>query len=378
MRVAFYAPLKPAGDPTPSGDRQMARLLCAAMARAGLQVETASRLRSYDGGNPARQRRLAHLGSVQAERLVRRLRRRPELERPDVWFTYHLYHKAPDWLGPEVSRALAIPYVVAEASHAPKRNTGPWAEGSAAVARAIAAADLIFSLNPADEPCVRRLMADPRRLVPLAPFIDAAAFDVAADRRIVRAAFRRRLGIPDEERLLLTVAMMRPGAKLASYLCLADALVRLRDRRWRLVIAGDGPARAEVHAAMAPMKGRVVFLGQSDRAALREAYAACDLYAWPAIDEAYGVAFLEAQAAGLAVVAGRTGGVPAVVAENETGLLVEEGDAGGFAQALRHLLDDPGRRRAMGEAARRRVLRHHDLGGAAAQIRRHLAEVTKG
>jgi glycosyltransferase involved in cell wall biosynthesis len=96
------------------------------------------------------------------------------------------------------------------------------------------------------------------------------------------------------------------------------------------------------------------------------------------VGEAYGVAFLEAQAAGLAVVAGRAGGVPAVVAEGETGLLVEEGDAGAFAQALRRLLDDPGRRRTMGEAARLRVLRHHDLGGAAATIHRHLAELTKG
>lgn len=378
MRVAFYAPLKPACDPTPSGDRQMARLLCAAMVRAGLQVETASRLRSYDGGDPARQRRIAGLGSLLAARLVRRLRRRPEADRPDVWFTYHLYHKAPDWLGPEVSRALAIPYVVAEASHAPKRDVGPWAEGSAAVARAIEAADLVFSLNPADEPCVRRLMADPRRLVPLAPFIDAGAFNVAAGRHALRESFRRRLGIPEEEPLLLTVAMMRPGAKLASYLCLAEALARLRDRRWRLVVAGGGPAEAEVRSAMAPLAGRVVFLGHCDHAALTEAYAACDLYAWPAVGEAYGVAFLEAQAAGLPVVAGRAGGVPAVVAEDETGLLVEEGDAGAFAEALRRLLDDPGRRRTMGEAARLRVLRHHDLGGAAAAIRRHLAELTKG
>ncbi|MCU0892863.1 MAG: glycosyltransferase family 4 protein [Rhodospirillales bacterium] len=378
MRVAFYAPLKPACDPTPSGDRQMARLFCAAMARAGLQVETASRLRSYDAGDPGRQRRIANLGSLLAARLVRRLRKRPGAERPAVWFTYHLYHKAPDWLGPDVAQALRIPYVLAEASHAPKRDVGPWAESSAAVARAIEAADLVFGLNPADEPCVRRLLPDPRRLVPLAPFIDAAAFEAARAGPGMRAHFRKRYGIVEEEPLLLTVAMMRPGAKLASYLCLAEALRRVYDRRWRLVVAGDGPAMAEVHAALAPLARRVVFLGHCDHPALREAYAACDLYAWPAIGEAYGVAFLEAQAAGLAVVAGRTGGVPAVVAEDETGLLVEEGDAGAFAKALQHLLDDGERRREMGEAARRRVLRHHDLGGAAATIRRHLAELTKG
>lgn len=378
MRVAFYAPLKAADDPIPSGDRQMARLLLAALSRAGMQVETASRFRSYDGGDSLRQRRVAGAGVRLAERLVRRFRSRPEAERPEVWFTYHLYHKAPDWLGPVVSGALGIPYVLAEASHAPKQETGPWAEGSAAVARAIAEADLIFGLNPADEPCVRRLMPHAARLVPLAPFIDAAAFDAVALRPGARARVRRRLEIAEEEPVLLTVAMMRPGAKLASYLCLAAALRRLEDRPWRLLVAGAGPAEAVVRAAMAPLGRRVVFLGECDQVALREAYAAADLYAWPAIGEAYGVAFLEAQAAGLAVAAGRAGGVPAVVAENETGLLVAAGDGSAFAGAVRLLLDDPARRREMGEAARRRVRSHHDLEQAAAWIREHLAGLRKG
>lgn len=379
MRLAFYAPLKPADHPTPSGDRQMARLFRQAFARAGIDVETASRFSSYDGGgDTARQRRIARIGARLAARLVERLRRRPERERPEVWFTYHLYHKAPDWLGPAVSRALGIPYVVAEASHAPKQEKGAWAEGSAAVARAIAEADLIFGLNPADDPCVRRLMRDPGRLVPLAPFIDASAFDAASLHPHLRAAVRRRLQLEEDDPVLLAVAMMRLGAKLASYLCLAEALPRLGARPWRLFVAGAGPAEAEVRAALAPLGARVVFLGNCDHLALREAYAASDLYAWPAIDEAYGMAFLEAQAAGLPVVAGRTGGVPAIVAENETGLLVPVGDACAFAGALARLLDDPAGRRRMGEAARLRVLRHHDLEQAAARIREHLAQLRKG
>ncbi len=172
--------------------------------------------------------------------------------------------------------------------------------------------------------------------------------------------------------------MMRPGAKLASYRCLAEALGRLNDRRWRLLVAGDGPAQAEVRAAMAPLGERVVFLGRCDGASLREVYAAADLYVWPAIGEAYGVAFLEAQAAGLGVVAGRAGGVPAVVSDNESGLLVPPGDAGAFAEGLGQLLDDASRRQAMGEAARARVLRHHDLAQAAATIGGHLAALTRG
>jgi glycosyltransferase involved in cell wall biosynthesis len=76
------------------------------------------------------------------------------------------------------------------------------------------------------------------------------------------------------------------------------------------------------------------------------------------------------------VVAGATGGVPAVVADNEASLLVPVGDPAAFAASVCRLLDDPRRRRAMGRAARERVLGHHDLAQAAARIGHHLAALT--
>jgi hypothetical protein len=93
MRIAFYAPLKPPNHPTPSGDRRMARLLMAALAHAGHEVTLASIYRSWDDGTrPGRHERLAALGARLADRLTERLRAAP----PDLWFTYQLYHKAPD------------------------------------------------------------------------------------------------------------------------------------------------------------------------------------------------------------------------------------------------------------------------------------------
>src|SRR5947199_1483675 len=121
MRIAFYAPLKPPDHPVPSGDRRVAQLFLEALRLAGHEPFVASRLRSYDGhGDAARQRRLATIGGYVAERLLRCWHASPD-ETPDLWFTYHLYYKAPDWLGPAVSSALGIPYVVADASSAPKR-----------------------------------------------------------------------------------------------------------------------------------------------------------------------------------------------------------------------------------------------------------------
>ena len=104
-------------------------------------------------------------------------------------------------------------------------------------------------------------------------------------------------------------------------------------------------------------------------------YAAADLYVWPACNEAYGMALLEAQAAGVPVVAGREGGVADVVADGATGLLVEPRAPAAFAAAVRSLLLDPARRRAMGAAAQARVLARHDLGPARARLAAALADL---
>ncbi len=366
MNIAFYAPLKPPDHPIPSGDRRMARLLMDALAMAGHRVELASRLRSWDGaGDDARQARLARLGDRLAARLLRRYRADPGM-RPDLWFTYHLYYKAPDWIGPTVSRALNIPYIAAEASVAMKRAQGPWARSHAATLGALSQAKTIVALNPADVPA----LADFAPVRRIAPFLDAGPYRAAAARRdFHRRELAAAQGLDPAQPWLFAVAMMRPGDKLASYRLLAEALKRLAGRSWRLLIAGDGPARQEVEEAFfwAP-PGRVVFLGAVSGGDLANLYAACDLLIWPAINEAYGMALLEAQAAGLPAVAGASGGVAATLRDGATGLLTPPGDAAAFAHAVGHLLDAPARRRAMGEAARAHVEAHHDLNRAAAGL----------
>src|SRR6516165_2048506 len=167
MRIAFYAPLKPPDHPVPSGDRRVAQLLLAALRLAGHAPLTAARLRSWEGrGHQWRQARLAARGRRLGERIIGRARAAPETA-PELWFTYHLYHKAPDWLGPDVAGALGIPYVVAEASFAPKQAGGPWAAGHRAAERAIRGADLVIGLNAADRECVLPLLSDPSRFLPL-------------------------------------------------------------------------------------------------------------------------------------------------------------------------------------------------------------------
>ena len=356
MRVLLHTPLKPPDSPTPSGDREMARGLARLLRRLGHKVVMPVLSRA-EPGVPAPS---AHLGLErrarrQAARVIAHWRALPagHPERFDLWFTYHCYYRKPDWLGPLVARAVGVPYVIAEASHAPRRAQGPTRLGHRAVERALAAADLVLTVNPRDVAGVKARLRPGAHQRRLPPFIDTAPFVVLP----VRPA--------SDPPVLLSVGMMRTRDKLDSYRVLAEALARLGDRPWRAVLVGDGPARAEVEALMAPLGERVRFAGAVPHEKLPGFYAAADLYLWPAINEAYGMAFLEAQAAGLAVVAGCTGGVPAVVADGVTGLLTPVGDAQAFAAAVARLLDAPAERARLAAAARARIATHHDERAAA-------------
>jgi glycosyltransferase involved in cell wall biosynthesis len=175
---------------------------------------------------------------------------------------------------------------------------------------------------------------------------------------------------------MVTVAMMRPGDKLESYRMLARSLTRCLALPWVLSVVGDGPASEAVREAFAAMPpDRLNWLGERPRDEIPAILAGADLFVWPGFGEAYGLAYLEAQAAGLPVVAQDVAGVPEVVRGGETGLLVPTGDPEAFAGAVTRLLEDAGTRRRMGRAARRFVLEERSLEGAARRIGELLARV---
>jgi glycosyltransferase involved in cell wall biosynthesis len=374
--VAFYAPLKPPDHPVPSGDRRMARALIEAFTLADVPVELASRLRSYDlTGDPVRQRRIQALGGRFAARLLRRYARLPSKRWPRAWLTYHAYHKSPDWLGPTVTAALGMPYLLAEASFAPKQRDGAWALGHAAAERTIRAADVVLALTEVDIDCLAPLVVPPAELRRLPPFIDPAPYLAArTDRQRHRAALAGRFGLDSGRPWLLAVAMMRDDVKRESYRLLAHALAEVQDLPWQLLVVGDGAARPAVEAMLHVLgEDRVRFAGLIPEDALPPVYAAADLYVWPAVREAYGLAMLEAQAAGLPVIAGREGGVAEVVADGQSGLLTPPRDARALARAVRSILERPERRHAMAEAAALFVSRQRSSGRAAAELAAALA-----
>jgi glycosyltransferase involved in cell wall biosynthesis len=371
MRIAFYAPMKPPTHGTPSGDRRVAGLYMEALARAGHRVELTSTFRSYDGaGDGARQAALREQGVALGRSLAAQWRAAAPGNRPDLWFTYHVYHKAPDWLGPEASAALGIPYVIAEASHAGKRARGPWALGHEGAENAIRRAQLLLCPTRDDVAGLLPLASDPARVVWLPPFIDVAPFAAArAQRGAHRAQLAAAHGLDPQVAWISIAAMMRPGDKLESYRSLAAALARLADLPWRLLVAGDGAASAEVRAAFeTAVPGRAVFLGMLQLPEVAALCAASDLCAWPAVNEAYGMALLEAAAAGVPAVSCSVRGVPDVVRDGHTGLLAAAQDEAGLAERLRSLITDPARREALGRAAAEFAAGERSIQAAAARL----------
>jgi glycosyltransferase involved in cell wall biosynthesis len=366
--VAFYAPLKSPFHAAPSGDRTMARLLMKALAAGGFEPHLASEVRTFDGqGDRAAQEAVKARSEAEASSLLARYRSLPSAERPRLWFTYHVYYKAPDWIGPHVAASLGIPYAIAEGSRAPRRASGPWSIGHSGAEAALDRADAVFVMTAQDLEALERSRPAAQALVDLPPFIDDDWASAPAAARGERTCPR-----------LLTVAMMRRGDKFASYRILAEALSMLQDVPWALDIVGDGDAQDEVKALFAS-SDRVRVIGRvEDRDALRRLYDEADLFLWPAVNEAYGMALLEAQARGCPVVAGSFGGVPSVVRAGETGRLTAPGDAAAFAEAVAGLLAEPATRRRLGLGARRFAVEERTLRCAAQRLREGLRPLMRG
>lgn len=145
---------------------------------------------------------------------------------------------------------------------------------------------------------------------------------------------------------------MVPGPALASW----RVLGLIAEPPWQLLAVGDGAARALAEEALAPLgPGRAVFAGAREEENLPEVYAACDLFVWPAYDEIFCRAVLEAQAAGLPAVAGDWPGARAIVVHSEMGTIVSRHDDVAFAGAVVELSAKEEGRQAMGAAAAARV-----------------------
>ncbi|MFN2471255.1 MAG: glycosyltransferase family 4 protein [Gaiellaceae bacterium] len=146
---------------------------------------------------------------------------------------------------------------------------------------------------------------------------------------------------------------------------LLDACARV-ERPLRLEIFGDGSLRSELETRARSLGLDARFHGRVPN--VRERIEELDLFVLPSRDENLPMALLEAMAAAVPPVATRVGGVPELIVDGESGVLVEVADVDGLARAIGSLVDDPLRRENLARAAARRVGERFEVGALARQM----------
>lgn len=176
------------------------------------------------------------------------------------------------------------------------------------------------------------------------------------DQERLKAEALARLGIPDHMKVMVAAGRL---SREKGHRSLVEALALLGDARpeWLLLICGEGPCREDLEkqARRLGVLERCWFLGF--RQDIKEIFQAMDLLVLPSLTEGLPNVILEAFACGKPVVATNVGGVPEVVDEGVSGLLVPPGRADLLARAIEILLHDPDRRKKMGLAGCERVRR---------------------
>jgi phosphatidylinositol alpha-1,6-mannosyltransferase len=231
------------------------------------------------------------------------------------------------------------------------------------LARVLSNAALLIAAGGYPEAEARRAVGTRARVPPVVqvpPGVDTGRFVplVAID----RAATRARLGLPVGGPLVLSVSRLVPRKGMD---VLIAAAARLAPSYPDLVvaIAGEGRDRGRLERLVRRSGAPVRLLGRVSDADLPGLYACADVFTlccrsrWGGLEqEGFGIVFLEAAAAGVASVAGASGGAAEAVVDGETGLVVADpGDPQALEAALRRMLDTPAMARTQGLEARRRV-----------------------
>lgn len=352
MKISFYMPFKPFGHKNPSGDLITGMELHDFLSKNNHEVEIASTLRSrwlylkpWKFFNVARER--DRVTSAQKSSPV------------DIWLSYHTYYKAPDLLGPTCSSRLSIPYVIFQGIYSTKRKrslkTFP---GFLLNRAALQAAQVVFTNKKTDERNLKRLLPE-ERVKYISPGLipDQFNFDLVA-----RRALKEQWNV-GERRVVMTTAMLRPGVKTTGVIKVIDSCAELRKRGHDLIliVIGDGVNRSMIEKqGREKLSDNILFLGKIPRHELYRYYSAADVFAFPGIEEALGMVYLEAQSAGLPVVAFNNWGAKEAVIHNETGLLSSAERPEAFTQDIETLIVDRNRRIKMRDAAKTHIRTNHD------------------
>lgn len=182
--------------------------------------------------------------------------------------------------------------------------------------------------------------------------IDLSRFAASADKATLRAS----LGLPTDATIVCMVGVMRQGK---GHTVLIEAAKQLPDAYFILV--GDGELRPELEAQASDLiaQNRLLFMGQ--RLDIPDILNASDIFVLPSDSEALPTVLIEAGAARLPVVATRVGGIPEIIQDGQTGIIIPPKNPATLADVLRGLISDSAKRESMGAGAYAHIQAHFTL-----------------
>lgn len=323
--------------------------LAAGAGAAGIELSVAH-LRGGEGPPADRLRELGvtpvlvPISSLLGPGDLRRVRAHLARARPDVLHTHLGYS---DFLGGIGARSLGIPAVSTLHTMEWERDPRSWTKLQLMALARMACFQRVITVSEATR--ASYLSAWPARRDRVVTVHNGVA---ARPRPGSGRAIRAELGIGPADPVVAMISVLREGK---GHAVAVEAVAALRERfpTLRLLILGEGPAEEEIRALAAPLGDAAVLTGH--RADVMEILDATDVLLHPSRVDALPTALLEAMAASVPVVASRVGGIPEIVEDGRTGVLVAAPPTGrAVTEVLGDLLADPSRRRMLAAAGRAR------------------------
>jgi glycosyltransferase involved in cell wall biosynthesis len=279
-------------------------------------------------------------------------------ERPDIIHT-HSYGYFQTNLGAFTKQIKGIPLVITPHFHPPwsmwggnqrKKLRGVY---DAVIAKSVLnAADMIIGVSTHEMEQMKKTGYKAKNVKVIPNGIDFKRFDPIPDGNIFREKYKI------EGKMVLYAGRLASNKGL-KYLVEAMPEVLRRFDDTKLVLVGEDEGEKKELMELAKrlkIEDKVIFTGHIvDYDTFNSSFSACDIFVLPSEYEAFGIVLLEAAACEKPCIGTRVGGVPEVILEGKTGLLVDYGDSNALAEAIIDLLGDEPGRKMMGKAARERV-----------------------
>ena len=351
-KIAYYMPFKPMDHHNPSGDLIIGKGIFDHL-KQNYTIETVSTLRArWIYYKPSLLLKLFK----EQRHICKRLKHDPAT----LWLSYHSYYKAPDLLGAYCSQKLELPYIIFQGIYSTKRRKKlkTWL-GFYLNKWLLQRANLVITNKQRDYKNLQRLLHHDQILF-IPPGIHPEQF--IADERAGKE-IRKFLDIKENETVIITAAMFRPGVKTRGIELVIDACseVQQRGNACTLVIVGDGKNRSQLEEKARDAGCRIVFTGKVKRDEIYRYLSSADIFAFPGIEEGLGMVYLEAQSCGLPAVAYGDWGASEAIIDGKTGLLSPANQPKQFADNIALLAKNVSLRKQLGKAAARHIRQNHDL-----------------